>query len=169
MPTTRVEEMRSDGPRLDDGFHERQWRVQRIGWAVMAALLLAALAGLMGNGPLARAEAASSSLRLAYQRVERLGARTSIEWELMDSGSRRDLALWLNREYLEAFEITGIVPESSEDVVDERGTTFLFAGGPSAGRRHITFYLEPRHTGRVAGRAAAGGAAPVAFDQLVLP
>ena len=35
----------------DRAYQRREWRFERIGWAVMAALLMAGLIGLLGDGP----------------------------------------------------------------------------------------------------------------------
>ena len=74
-----------EGPYVGLEVHEdmrlvrRSWVVQRIGWGVMAALLLAALLGLFGTGPLSRATATApgGAVTLDYDRFGRyLGPAT---------------------------------------------------------------------------------------------
>lgn len=45
----------------DLNFQRREWVVQRVGWVVMAVLLVAALLGLFGPGPLSKSIAGSAS------------------------------------------------------------------------------------------------------------
>ena len=46
----------------------RAWKVQRAGWIVIALLLLAALAGLFGSGPVGDAREEAAALRVDYVR-----------------------------------------------------------------------------------------------------
>lgn len=56
----------------------REWVIERIGWAIMALILLAALAGLLGSGPLsnARIDHPGSHLSAEYNRFERYQSPT---------------------------------------------------------------------------------------------
>lgn len=51
-------------------FQQREWKAQRAGWVLMALLLIAALLGLLGPGPLSwsTATAAEGLVRVDYQR-----------------------------------------------------------------------------------------------------
>ena len=51
-------------------FQRRSWIVQRVGWVMLALLILAALGGLFGPGPLSRARAGphDGPLWVEYQR-----------------------------------------------------------------------------------------------------
>ena len=62
---------RVDGLQLEEdaSFRRRAWAVQRAGWALMALLLLGAILGLLGSGPLSTATADVPGLmRIEYQR-----------------------------------------------------------------------------------------------------
>ena len=49
----------------EDMRHQRlEWAVERVGWAAVALVLVAALAGLLGHGPLSRATAGEPGSRL---------------------------------------------------------------------------------------------------------
>ena len=66
----------------DISLQEKTWRVQRVGWAVMALLVAAGLAGVFARGPLSRAEAQGQGLRLEYERFERYQAPSEIRVRL---------------------------------------------------------------------------------------
>ena len=40
-------------------FQRLEWRIQRVGWVLWAAIVIAACAGLMGRGPLSATEASA--------------------------------------------------------------------------------------------------------------
>jgi hypothetical protein len=60
----------------DIEFQRRVWRVQRIGWLIIAAVIVAALLGVFGGGPLSRAAVQGDGLRLEYERFARLQQST---------------------------------------------------------------------------------------------
>lgn len=56
----------------DRAFQEKFWTFQRVAWALMALILLAALAGTTGSGgPLAHAEASGPGGSIEYPRIAR--------------------------------------------------------------------------------------------------
>ncbi|HEV2128712.1 MAG TPA: hypothetical protein VGR22_08850, partial [Thermomicrobiales bacterium] len=63
----------------DIEFQEREWKVQRVGWALMLVVIVLALVGLFGTGPLSAVEreADDGTLVLEYQRFVRHGGRTT--------------------------------------------------------------------------------------------
>lgn len=64
----------------DMPMQQRVWRFERVGWYVLVAIVLLALAGLFGNGPLSDAEVVSQDgrVRVEYQRLSRSGTTDSI-------------------------------------------------------------------------------------------
>lgn len=55
----------------EDSFHRIDWRVRRVARVVFALVLLAALLGVFGDGPLARTKVASGSVSVEYDRFLR--------------------------------------------------------------------------------------------------
>lgn len=107
--------------REDLQFERRQWRVQRAGWWVMCVLLLLALAGLFGNGPLSNTSAAAGELRVEYQRFVHADAPTTLRLSAASlSGDTARISI--DRRYLEAMDFQRIDPhpvkaESAGDAV----------------------------------------------------
>lgn len=64
----------------DMPMQQRVWRFERVGWYVLVAIVLLALAGLFGNGPLSDAEVVSQDgrVRVEYQRLSRSGTTDSL-------------------------------------------------------------------------------------------
>jgi hypothetical protein len=71
-------------------YQQRAWTVQRVGRVMMALAVLAALAGLLGPGPLSRASAGATGdpLRLEYERFLRFQTPTSPSIELSPTAAR---------------------------------------------------------------------------------
>jgi hypothetical protein len=73
-------------------FQRRMWAVQRIGWAVMALVVLAGLLGLFGPGPLSSATAGKEEGPLlveGYERFVRFRIPTTLQVRLDPLGRGR--------------------------------------------------------------------------------
>lgn len=149
----------------------REWRVERVGWALMALLLIAALLGLLGYGPLSHTRARSDDGRLtvAYDRFQRSSALSRYEIEAAPSLVAGDrLRLQFDRHLIDALEIEAVEPQPESVSAGERRTTYEFAAEPGGQPQRIVIYYRPSTFGRLSGGVTAGGAA-LALDQLVYP
>src|SRR4051812_33932540 len=72
-PSTRQDPPRDLEISHEMPFHEQMWRLQRIGWALMGALMLIALLGFLGPGVFARTTAGErgAPLQVEYERFAR--------------------------------------------------------------------------------------------------
>jgi hypothetical protein len=150
-------------------FQRREWRAQRIGWVVMVLLLLVGLSGILGSGPLSTATVASGPLQFDYARFERRHAPTEVEVAI-GQGAVRDeqVALWLSTDYLEAIEITSIMPEPEEVEVMGDRVVYHFAAEPAAEIR-VVIALEHDEPGLTTGRVGLVDGEELAWWQVVYP
>lgn len=148
-------------------FMRRNWQVQRAGWLLMVLVVLFGLAGLFGQGRLARREAAAQGLTLRYQRVVRLEATQSLEFAL-DARPSGEVALDLDSGFLKRTEIERIIPEPREIFISPEGQRLSF---PSAGSGSVAIRLlfVPKKLGRLRARFAIPGGAELPVSILVLP
>ena len=148
---------------------ERLWRFQRIGWGIMALLVLAALSGLTGSGPLSRAWAGSPGdlLRVRYDRFLRAESLSALEVHLGPSG--RETRIWFSRDYLEAVPFERAVPEPERVEMGPDRVTYVFRQAAAGGTGRITFYGPVTTVGRVEGRVGLPGGPEVRFGQFVYP
>lgn len=67
--------------RQDQRFQQREWRLERIGWTLIALFVLAGLLGLLGPGPLSWATARSDGglVEVEYQRFTHWVADDTVE------------------------------------------------------------------------------------------
>jgi hypothetical protein len=154
----------------DLAFQQREWRVQRGGWLVMVAIIVAALIGLLGAGPLSSTTVASGPLQLAYARFERRHAPTELAVSVStDAATPDQLELWVATDYLARVEITAIVPEPEE--VRQAGERIVYRFNIDEPAQHPTihFALEPDDPGHTIGRIGIIDGPEVTFWQVVYP
>ena len=161
------------GLQLEENFEaqRRGWIADRIGWAVMAAVIIAALAGLFGNGFLGLGEAqdAAGLLEVEYNRFGRNGADVTLTVQVSETAfTQGEIAVWLPNEYLDAVRIDDIrpAPDKSQAHADGLRFTFLTAGGDL----QAVFDLTGDKVGPVRGAVGLGGPQGAAtFDQFFYP
>jgi hypothetical protein len=153
-------------------FQRRSWIVQRIAWSVMAALVLAAAAGLFGSGPLshARASSADGSLRIDYARFARYQGPARLKIQT-GGGLARDGAvrISLNREYLDGITIKQVTPFPDRIDAVAGGVVFVIRGAEPEAAVTVHIDYEPARVGRLRGYLAAGDAPGLRFGQFVYP
>jgi hypothetical protein len=167
----------------DLGLQQRMWRVQRVGWGVMALLVLAAAAGLTGSGPLSQTSAATpgGALRLDYDRFLHAEGLTTLQVHLGENnlgesnesgtksgeGQRR---IWISRAYLEKVPIERSVPEPERVEVGADRVTYVFAEAPAgAPAARVTFYGSVTTLGRVEGQIGLPEGPSLRFQHFVYP
>jgi hypothetical protein len=150
----------------DDAFEQRFSRVQRAGAWAMASLVLAALAGVFGHGPVGRATLAAGGAEVRYERIARVTAPTTLVVRA-PAGDGGTLTVALDGNYLERAGLQRVVPEPERIVAGREATSFVFAarGGPLV----ATFHLKPGAVGWPATRIAIDGKPVGEVRHLVLP
>ena len=159
-------------------FQRNNWRAERVGWAALAAVVLAALLGLFGDGVLSNDEAASADgmLTVAYRRFLRAESPAKLEVtaaQALADGGR--LAIRLDAAWLARFEIVAIEPEPESTTLAPDRTTFLFATTAASATAAtasepvtVRFRLEAEKAGVAAG-AVGVGTAQIELRQFVYP
>src|SRR3954470_21528549 len=111
-------------PRIGDleleysaAFDRRMRVVHRVGGVVGLLLLVAAIAGLFGEGPVAHATAKSSggSLQVDYDRFVRTAASTSFQITLPRGSGQTNFAI--SADYLQNASVNSVTPEPSTETV----------------------------------------------------
>lgn len=108
-------------------FQRRMWAIQRVAWAVMGLLLLLALLGLFGPGPLSSARVGDRGdpARLEYRRFERLASPTTLRVQVAPGAAREGtVQVALDRRYLEGVRVQRVTPEP--DQVEAEGDRLLY-------------------------------------------
>jgi hypothetical protein len=149
-------------------FQRREWIVQRIGWAVLALLLLAGALGVFGKGPLADQSLSNATARLDYERFVRRDADT--RWTLTlhrtVAGSTAQIAI--DATLASNFEIVSIHPTPSSTALSAGRWVYSFDVRES-GEVPVIFIVQPEKVGRHGGTITVGDAAPFTISQLAYP
>lgn len=149
----------------DMPFQRRQWQIERIGWTLMAALVIAALAGVLGGrGPLARTSVGA----IEYARFARLSAPTTVDVRVA-AGTTGALRLRVSDEYLDRMTLRSIVPPPVSTELADRHHVFVFERSSLPGTVRIQLQLEPTTVGRASGWIGVDDAASVSFTHFIYP
>jgi hypothetical protein len=150
----------------DHRFHRNEWRIQRIGWVMVAVFLALAGAGLFGNGPLSRAHADNGAGRLEYQRFTRFGLTTDLV--VRPAASANGVTrVEITGDYLEAFHVEHITPEPA--TVRLAGPNIIYEFASGAPGASISFHLTPQRLWRRSATITIDGGAPLDISQLTYP
>jgi hypothetical protein len=130
----------------DIAYQRREWIAQRIGWFVVALLVVAALLGLLGSmGPLASAhnEASDGSIGVSYMRLERHHAPARLVVEVAPgSAVDGEVRVWIDAEYLATLGLQSIVPEPDSVELGAERITYTFPVSEGDGPMEIIFQYE---------------------------
>ncbi len=156
----------------DERFQEREWKVQRIGWVLMALVVVLALLGVFGTGPLSAVEQETSdgSLAVDYQRFIRNLGNTTLTIEADASlAENGQMVLWISSDWIEAMELERISP--MPDQVREAGDrhVMVFLVEDRAGTLTVSFTARPQDLWLVSGEAGLVDGPSIDFDQFSYP
>lgn len=156
-----------------EAFQRREWRAQRIGWALLALIAVAALLGTFGKGVLAGADATSpeGTVHVHYERFVRRHSPAHIEFTLAPGLTAADgrVRLWLDRSYAERLEFTSIQPEPAEVSVTPALLIYQFAVADGGRPVRVTFSVEHDRVGMSRAGAGVLPRGTVQLDQFVFP
>jgi hypothetical protein len=152
----------------EETFHRREWIVQRVGWVALAALLVAACAGLLGNGPLAHRTLATQHGVFKFDRFTHRNGPTQwvVEAE-SDSATRLGTTLEVSASLLRRIKIDAITPAPRVQVAMADGVLFKFdAARPQV---QIVFHIQPQYVGWMEGEIQLNDSPPATIKQFVYP
>ncbi len=137
-------------------FQRRSWRVQRVAWGVMAAIVVATLLGLFGSGLLSSTTVSTpnQTMQVRYERFGRLDSPLITNVRLASGAGDADgrVRLWVSRGYLSRVAGDGLspVPETTLTAADR--VVFIFRLTDPAQPLDVTFYLNTEKVGSLTGQ-----------------
>ena len=155
----------------DMAFQRRSWNVQRVGWAVMFVIVVAALAGLFGSGPLSGATAGdASTFQVRYARAIRHRDATQFRIDVPTSRtSQNQVEIAIERSFLEGINLESIIPEPESVEAGADAIVYSFDVGGAEQPVTITFNFEPVDIGPTSAIVAVNDERPITLDIFVFP
>lgn len=151
------------GLEVDEDMDVKRWSLtgEVIEYVLLVVVILAALFGLFGSGPMSRTEArsASGTLRLEYERFQR-ETRPSV-FRVESSVDSDKAAMHLGKALLEEWEVESVTPQPASTVVTEGDITYTFSAA-GVRRLQVVFRLIPEKIGSTSVRFSDGTDAVVA-------
>jgi len=153
----------------------RTWLVQRVGWIVMALVVLAALVGLFGGagllGGAAKAGSEDAVVSASYERFLRFMKPTTLQIQLsQEAGKDGKVSVWVDRQYLDGLQVQQITPQPSSAKTGPERLTYVFEVDDPNRPAMVTFDLLPeQEIGALRGRVGVGDGEQVSFGQFVYP
>ena len=156
----------------DLDYQRREWICQRVGWVVMALVVFAALAGLLGTGPLSKTSATSSdgSLRVEFNRFLHYHNPDMLKVYLAGGVARNgELRVWLDRSYLDAIEIEKTSPEPVRVEIGEDRHIYVFPVADPSQPTVVVFHFQADQRLTLSGRVGVADKEAAEFSQFVYP
>lgn len=153
----------------DMPMQRRVWRFERVGWYTLVLIVLLALAGLFGNGPLSDAQAVSSDgrVRVEYQRLSRTGSTDNMRITVRGAPGK-PVILLLGGTLLQEASIETLQPEPQ--VSRSHGEALLLELGTSEdGVATLYLTLRSDYVGTLEGSVRAGPSSAVHFTTFLYP
>jgi hypothetical protein len=148
-------------------FHEREWRMQRIGWICIAVFLALAIAGLFGGGPLSHARVAGAAGSIEYERFIRSGTSTELVVTPARAAPGGVHRVEISSEFLAAFSVESVTPEPGQ--VRMTGQRLVYEFAAAASGASISFHIRPQRLWRHRAEVRIDGGEPLAIAQLTYP
>ncbi len=158
--------------REGQGVSPAEERFHRLGRWLFAGLLLAALAGLLGPGPLSsRTAEVSPVLSVEYDRFVRNHAPADLRIRVMPIAGGDTVRLFVSNAFLQATELTRIKPEPEAVEVTPEGHVYVMSAPRLEGGTTLILYrYEPDGAfSDIPVRIAVEGGPEVRFRQFVYP
>jgi hypothetical protein len=154
-PTLQIEESLS--------LHEKGWIVQRVGWAMIIAVMVAGILGVFGEGPISKKEPVSGNIKATYERFFRFEAEMKI---VIESTADHISQVSFPQQYLKNFKILRFVPEPDNNVTSAGEVIYNF----SPAQNHIvSVYLTPTSKGQIEGDMKVNGTNAFSLHHFIYP
>lgn len=156
----------------DMDFQCRCWKVQRVGWTIMAFLILGGLLGLFGRGPFSRTLISDPSIpvSLEYERFGRYQSRLMLTLHL-NPGASEDgkVGLWFSQDFLHQVHIQGITPKPDRTEISPSGALYLFGLADPKQGGDVIVHFESQVIGTLSGKIGLTESRSIAFTQWIYP
>lgn len=153
-------------------YQQKEWRVQRIGWVIMGVIILSALLGIFGKGPLANARLGdpTGALTANYTRFERYRSPATIEVIVGPNVAKEGrIGISFNREFIDRIDIARIDPEPAAVKSDMNRIVYEFELMDGSQPAHIFIDYEHERFGTTEAHMTLTDGPEITLRQLIYP
>jgi hypothetical protein len=155
---------------IDMNFQRRSWAVQRLGWAIFLLIVLGALAGVFGPGPVSNTTIGDERLRVNYERFGRLQDSMTLMIVVGPGVAQNGtIRVWVDRQYLHKIEIRHVAPDIQRVESDGDRLIYVFQVARPDQPTSITFHVDPQKIGLHTGQIGIDGGPSLEFRQFIYP
>ncbi|WP_201861390.1 hypothetical protein [Microvirga soli] len=169
---SKPKEARSVQVDEDMVWQRRTWTIQRLGWLAMGGLVLTALTGVFGYGPVSCQQATDPAglVRVEYERFQRQGSEFTLRVDVAPQATADNVVpLRVSGSFLDAVEVKGIAPEPREARSLGADIEYMIPVAQSGQAATIRFALKLREVGSHSAEIGLSGREPARFTQFVYP
>jgi hypothetical protein len=146
------------------------WNLQRIGWSVMALLIVAALLGLFGSGLLSQETVQASNSKAAVEHDRFIRNQSPTILTVTAVPSREETAMIeLDKRFVDKVQIEQISPQPSSVQISSNSYIYSFPLQSAVETLTITFYYRPQGIGWIDGILKQANVEDIPFKQFVYP
>jgi hypothetical protein len=143
--------------------HEKGWVIQRIGWFLIIAAMLAGALGVFGEGILSKQRPSAGNIQAEYEHFLRFESETKLA---IQSADEHISTISLPQKYLKDFRVIRFVPEpvNSNTTIDDIKYNF-----PPAENHIVSIYLMPKTTGSINGLMKVNTSNQIPLHHFIYP
>lgn len=156
----------------DEAFQRREWRFERLGWAVLTLFVVAGLIGALGKGPVAWATASSDDgvLTVEHNRVTRLLADDEVTLSFgPDAVQDGTVTVEVTGSWYAQVELRSITPQPDAELLVPDGMVLELPVSRAGEELTVELVVRATGVGAYSAQFAVPGSPPVTFRQIVLP
>jgi hypothetical protein len=156
-----------------------EWLAERIGWGVIGTVLLAAIVGFLGPGPISHRRHASGDTKLVveYDAIGRALSPARLRVQIAEAGrpltgldpESRGFRVSLPRSFIDATVIEHIVPEPARTEAGVDEVVYTFGKASDNESQSVTFHYQYEEFGSFTHRIRVAGKEPAVIRQWILP
>lgn len=154
----------------DEAFQRREWRFERLGWALLTLFVVAGLLGVLGKGPVAWSTVGDGDVvQVEHNRITHLEADDTVLLRFGPDAVEDDtVTVELTGTWVSAVDLRSVSPAPSEESLTPGGVVMEFAVDTVGRDLAVQLGFRAQGIGSYTGHARVGDAA-VSFRQTVLP
>lgn len=148
---------------------QRVWRFERLGWYLLSGVMLLALAGVFGRGPLSHAAASSADgrIQVQYARFSRSGVLESLQIRVKGP-SNGQVQVLLDGDLFREASLETLQPQPQRSRSEGQGLQLQLGTGTD-GTATLYLSLRVEAPGRLQGRVSLGPDSETRFSSFIYP